>query len=41
MFNKAWHETIRILSVLAFSVWIISSPYSGWWILLAMIIAGL
>ena len=35
------NKTIRILAVLAFSVWIISSPYSGWWIVLACIIAGL
>ena len=34
-------KTLRILAVLAFTVWIITSPYSGWWILLAMLIAGL
>jgi hypothetical protein len=35
------HKTVRIIAVLAFSVWIIMSPYSGWWILLAIMIAGL
>lgn len=39
--NKDWHTTIRILAVLAFAVWIIQSPYSGWWIVLAAMIAGL
>jgi hypothetical protein len=33
--------TIRVLSVLAFTVWIIQSPYSGWWVSLAILIAGL
>jgi hypothetical protein len=41
MMNKDWHTTIRILAVLAFAVWIIQSPYSGWWIVLAAMIAGL
>ena len=36
-----WNQTIRILAVLAFAVWIIQSPYSGWWIILAVAIAGL
>jgi hypothetical protein len=39
-----WNTTIRVLAVLAvlaFAVWIIQSPYSGWWILLAAMIAGL
>jgi hypothetical protein len=34
-------KTFRIIAVLAFTVWIIASPYSGWWILLAIMIAGL
>ena len=36
-----FNKTIRILAVLAFAVWIITSPYSGWWIVLACLIAGL
>lgn len=32
--------TIRALAVLAFAVWIIQSPYSGWWIVLAAMIMG-
>jgi hypothetical protein len=32
---------IRALAVLIFAAWIISSPYSGWWILLAIIIMDL
>jgi hypothetical protein len=39
--SNDWNKTVRILAVLAFSVWIIQSPYSGWWILLAVMIAGL
>jgi hypothetical protein len=39
--NEQINETIRILAVLAFAVWIIISPYSGWWILLACIISGI
>lgn len=33
--------TLRVLAVLAFTVWIIQSPYSGWWIVLAAVLAGL
>lgn len=33
--------TVRGLAVLAFAVWIIQSPYSGWWIILAAMIMGL
>lgn len=33
-------QTIRVLAVLVFTAWIIVSPYSGWWILLACLIAG-
>ena len=29
---------IRVCLALAFTVWIITSPYSGWWIFLALII---
>jgi hypothetical protein len=36
-----WHKTIKVLAVLAFTVWIIISPYSGWWIILACMIAGM
>ena len=35
------NKTVRILAVLAFAVWIIMSPYSGLWIILACMIAGL
>jgi hypothetical protein len=35
------NNTIKVLAVLLFAAWIITSPYSGWWILLAILIAGL
>jgi len=38
---KEFNQTLRILAVLAFAVWLIQSPYSGWWILVAIMIAGL
>ena len=41
MFDQEMHKTLRIFAVLIFAAWIISSPYSGWWILLACMITGL
>ena len=32
---------IKVIALLYFTAWIITSPYSGWWILLAIFIAGL
>lgn len=31
-------DTIRVLGLLLFAAWIIQSPYSGWWIVLGMLI---
>jgi len=31
-------NTIKALALLAFTAWIITSPYSGWWIVLAAMI---
>jgi hypothetical protein len=32
---------IKVVALLIFTWWIITSPYSGWWILLAIFIAGM
>jgi hypothetical protein len=32
---------IKFIALLIFTGWIITSPYSGWWILLAIFIAGM
>lgn len=39
--DEEFYRTIRTLYLLMFSTWIISGPYSGWWIILAVIIVGL
>ena len=36
-----WEKLIKVLAGLAFTVWIIASPYSGWWILVALAILGI
>jgi len=33
--------TFKVIALLVFTAWIITSPYSGWWILLAIFIAGM
>lgn len=34
-------DLVKILVAVAFTVWIIVSPYSGWWILLVLIILSM
>ena len=34
------NNTIRVIALLIFAAWIIQSPYSGWWIVLAAMIVG-
>lgn len=41
MFDKDTNKTVRILALMAFSAWIISSGASGWWIILVVMIIGL